>query len=366
MSSRSLALAATAVTLTLAGCSGAAESSPRFAPAAIDTSQADAGCPEPPTADVSTPEGWIGYIAENLQSVSLAIDDGNGNVLEHRADDPQPLASAVKVVHLAAYAKAVAEGRIDPEERIPVAEWERWYLPGTDGFAHPAALERLGVGDASDTVTLDEMVSAMIRESDNAVPDYLRARLGDDALTAAAAAGDWQGFRAPTMLGSTLALFDPALDESGVWAAARRYADDPAFRDEVQRTAQLGEDPFGDIDRIQRFDNAAPASDVAALHRALADGSFGPGSDVARRHLEWQPAPAGFDGTGFKGGSLPGVLTEAMTFRRADGTVASAVLLSANMSEQDYTSALEALPHQQLLAAAANDPEVAERIRCAM
>ena len=36
------------------------------------------------------------------------------------------------------------------------------------------------------------------------------------------------------------------------------------------------------------------------------------GSDLARTHLEWQPSTVpGFEGIGFKGGSLPGVLTDA-------------------------------------------------------
>ncbi|MBF0662155.1 MULTISPECIES: serine hydrolase [unclassified Rhodococcus (in: high G+C Gram-positive bacteria)] len=363
MASRSIPCVAIAVALTLTGCAGAA-AEPDSAGAAPVPRAAD--CEAVPEADVTTAEGWIGYVAENTDTVAIALDDGKGTVLDHRSDEPHPLASAVKVVHLAAYAQAVAEGRLDPLERVPVTEWERWYLPNTDGNAHPAALERLDATGPAAVVTLDEMVTAMVRESDNAVPDYLRDRLGDDALTAAAARGGWSDFRPPTMLGTTLALFDSSLDEAAVWPAARRYADDPRFRDEIMSAAQLGDDVFADVDRIQRFGNAGSAADLARLHRAIADGSFGPGADIAREHLEWQPAPEGFAGVGFKGGSLPGVLTEAMTFRREDGSIATAVLLSAGMSESEYTSALESLPHQQLLAAAANDPATAERIRCAM
>lgn len=361
MPKNSLTIAATAVALTLTGCTTSGDDT-QDSP----VTGAIADCAPPPAADVTTPEGWIGYIAANSDSVAVALDDGTGTVLEHRADDPQPLASAVKVVHLAAYAQAVADGRLDPDERVPVSEWERWYLPDTDGYAHPAALERLGAAGPDATVTLDGMVSAMIRESDNAVPDYLRDRLGDDALRDAAAQGGWGDFLPPTMLGSTLAMFDASLDdETAAWDAARRYAVEPAYRDEVLTTAQFGDDPFADIDRIQRFGNAGSAADVASLHRSIADGSFGPGADLARSHLEWQPAPTGFDGLGFKGGSLPGILTEAMTFRREDGSIASAVFLTADMSEEDYLGTLETLPYQQLLAAAVNDPAVVERIRCA-
>ncbi|MDI9951641.1 serine hydrolase [Rhodococcus sp. IEGM 1305] len=74
---------------------------------------------------------------------------------------------------------------------------KRWYLPNTDGGAHPKALQRLGVTEPDDTVTLEQMVTAMIQESDNAVPDYLRDRLGD-----AAAQAGWDDLEVPTLNGS--------------------------------------------------------------------------------------------------------------------------------------------------------------------
>lgn len=362
MSATTKASAAAAMGLVLA-FTGCAQNDDTTAPDTSTTVAAE--CEPPPSSDVTTPEGWIGYIAENPDSVALAIDDGNGNTYEHRADQAQPLASAVKVVHLAAYAQAVDAGRLDPNEPVPVAEWERWYLPNTDGFAHPRALERLGVAGPDDTVTLDEIVSAMIQESDNAAPDYLLDRLGDDALRDAAAQGGWEDFEAPTMLGNTLAMFDPALDSrDAVHEAAARYADDPSYRDELTET-MLGDDLFADIARIQEFGNTGTAADLAALHSAISDGTFGPGSEIARAHLEWQPVPEGLEGVGFKGGSLPGILTDAMTFRHEDGTLSTAVLLVDGMSEDDYAAAFETLPHQGLLVAAANDLDTLERIRCA-
>ncbi|MEU5840889.1 serine hydrolase [Rhodococcus sp. NPDC047139] len=352
-------LAATSAAIALAGCG-------QSAPALTQSSAPPGECAPVPVADVTTAEGWIGYLGENADTVAFAVDDGDGGAFGHRAGERQPLASAVKVVHLAAYARAVAAGELSPDERIPLADWERWYLPDTDGHAHPRALERLGVSDPGATVTLDEMVSAMMRESDNAVPDYLRDRLGDAALRDAAAQGGWEGFEPPTMLGNTLALFDPGLgDSAAAWDAARRYASDPVYRAASVQTPLTG-DLFAAIDRIQRFDNTGSATELAGLHRAISDGSFGPGADTARAHLEWQPAPPGFDGFGFKGGSLPGILTDAFSFRRNDGTIATAVILVSDMSENDYTGALESFAHQELLAAAANDPDVLERIRCAM
>ncbi|MCK0089258.1 class A beta-lactamase-related serine hydrolase [Rhodococcus sp. F64268] len=366
MSTKVLAAVAVTTALTLTACT---DSPPDDATATGTATSPAVDCGPPPAADVTSPEGWIGYLAEHPDSVGLVIDDGHGNVVAHRADDPQPLASAVKVVHLAAYARAVADGTLDPAEQIPVAEWERWYLPDTDGGAHPAAMQRLGVTPEG-TVALDDLVTAMIQESDNAAPDYLRDRLGDDALTAAAEQGGWDDFAPPTMLGNTLGFIAPEDTDADLWDTAQRYANDPGFRAEIHELLQqpdvLPDDPYGEMDRIQRDDNAGTAEQLASIHRAIADGSFGSGADIARGHLEWQPAPPGTEGLGFKGGSLPGILTEAMSLRLADGTVATAVILTSNMTEADYTAARGSFAHQGLMFAAMTEPEIFDRIRCAV
>lgn len=342
-----------AVTASMVACgSGTAES---------QTSD----CGPLPRSGVDSAEGWIGYIGEHGDDIGLLVDDGEGSVVEHRTEESMPTASAVKVVHLAAYARAVANGDLDPNESVPVSEWERWYLPGTDGDAHPRALQRLGISGPDASATLEQMVSAMIQESDNAVPDYLRARLGDDALLAAAERGGWADFEVPTMLGSTIALLDPAVSGDALWPAAQRYASDPVYRDEVTRLPVTDDFELAN-DRVDESGAHGTAAGLSALHRSIATGDFGPGSETARAQLEWQPAPPGTEGLGFKGGNLPGVLTEAMTMRRTDGTVANAVLFVDSLSLDDYTSATTSFAHQQLLLQAMTDPATFDQLGCAV
>ncbi|GAF44692.1 serine hydrolase [Rhodococcus wratislaviensis] len=353
--------AAVAVAVSLGACStdgGAASSSEQAAPPAV--------CAPLPPADITTASGWVGYVGSHPDDVAFVVDDGRGRTVEHRAADTVPLASAIKVVHLAAYARAVASGELDPAEPVPLSEWERWYLPNTDGGAHPKALQRLGVTDPDATVPLEQMVTAMIQESDNAVPDYLRDRLGDAALADAAAQGGWDDLEVPTLLGSTIALLDPAMSRDARWDAAQRYAHDGAYREQVMRMAP-GDDFPAVTARVQESGVTGSAAGLASLHRAIATGDFGPGSDVAREHLEWQPAPPGLDGLGFKGGNLPGVVTEAMTIRRSDGTVATAVLLTSHLSSEDYLNVIGGnFAHQQLLLEAMTDPDTASQLSCAV
>ena len=61
---------------------------------------------------------------------------------------------------------------------------------------------------------------------------------------------------------------------------------------------------------IQESDNAVPDYLRDRLGDAAAQAGW---DDLEVPHPEWQPAPPGLDGLGFKGGNLPGVVTEAMT-----------------------------------------------------
>jgi beta-lactamase class A len=337
-----LAIVAAATLPLLAGCS--------------NQQRAEQACAPALTAGVLSADEWLGRIQQDPNNISIAVDDGKGHTVERRADDQMPIASAVKVVPLAAYARAVAAGTVDPREQVPVAEWERWYLPGTDGGAHPQARTRI----QGDTVTLDQMVSAMIRESDNAVPDYLRDRLGDQALIDAAEAGGWHGYVPSSKLGEMIRLLEPGVDD---WTAARRYASDSAYRAAIQSK------PLPPFDVQAAWVDTTPkasARQLASIHRAIADGKFGPGSDIARAQLEWQQPPDGFVAIGFKGGSYPGVLADAIYLRRADGTVTTAVLINRNMSDETWRVAMSSLSEQEVLVRAMIEPDMLRRLGCAV
>jgi hypothetical protein len=349
-----------ALPLVLAACSPGEAGEAGESTAVAST----AACAAPPSADPTTAEGWLGWLAGHRDDVAVVVRSGDRTTVEHRAGEPQPVASALKVVHLAAWAAAVEEGRLSADQRVRVGEWERWYLPGTDGGAHVAALDRLGVAndgvralDPAAEVPLSDVVSAMVRESDNAAPDLLRDLVGEDAL-AAAAADAGLGGAPPAFLGTFLRLLEPSGTDPE--AAARRYADDPAEAARVQALPLPG--PAAQAAWADTTP-ALPAAGLADLHLALADGDP-PG---AREQLEWQPPPEGLAGLGFKGGSLPGVLAEAVTVRDDDGTTSVGVLLVRGMAVEEWAATLSAgLPHQQLLVGALTDEETAGRLACAL
>ncbi|WP_338888086.1 hypothetical protein [Rhodococcus sovatensis] len=107
------------------------------------------------------------------------------------------------------------------------------------------------------------------------------------------------------------------------------------------------------------------AAQLDSLYRSLADGSFGDGADIALRQLEYQPAPDGAEGLGFKGGNLPGVLNQAFELRREDGTVATAVWLTDGLPADRYEAANTGLGNQQMLIIdALQSSDALDRIAC--
>ena len=159
--------------------------------------------------DVSTPEAFLNYLSANRANVAMASFSIKSNgaidyrepIIAHNLDVKMPLESLGKVIHLAAYAKAVSTGEIQPNQIVTVREWENYYLPGTDGGAHAVALEDLGIPtdqygfavNPETPVTVDQMVRAMIRYSDNAVHDWLFANLRRQTFKAVIREGDLSG-----------------------------------------------------------------------------------------------------------------------------------------------------------------------------
>jgi hypothetical protein len=332
-----------------------------------------AACVAPPASDVGSVEGWVGYLAAHPDDVAYVVDDGRGTRLEHRADDVQPMASAGKALNLAAYARAVALGQVRPDEPVRLGDWERWEVYNPSATAHARALDSLGIPrtgnratDQDRTVTIDEVATQISVWSDDAGPDFLRARLGDQALLDTARAVGWTGPELVSTTGFILSLYTPELvppasdrpaRRAAEWDLARRYAYDHAFRAATDARAALpgAEAAWAD------GGPGGTARQLAALWSAVGHGTF-PGSEHARALAEQDPRPGpGVVGLGVKGGSLLGVLTRGLELRRGDGTVATAVLLVRRMSAEDSQ---RVGAFDDALVAFVQDPRVTAALAC--
>jgi D-alanyl-D-alanine carboxypeptidase len=284
----------------------------------------------------------FGLIAYTVNTDGSPVEE---SIIAHNADDPFTLASTIKIVVLGAYAREVEAGRLDPDQPITLAEWERFYLPNTDGGAHPAALDDLQIPhsngyatDPSQTVTLEQIAGAMIRFSDNAATDVLLYRIGQEALTAVITESNLTQQEPPVPLSGAFLLFQnhehPTLTESRlgelkVLSREAFLAQAQALGDRLQ-----GDDVWYQAEREWRIARAptipvraqadvvaltphGSARDYATIMGQVATNTFiSPEvTAIMRRHLEWpmqfEGNQAEFTALGTKGGSLPGILTGA-------------------------------------------------------
>lgn len=300
-----------------------------------------------PEAVPDRAEAYLKYLRNNRRDtalVSFSLDrrgrlDPADPIIIHNPHRAMPLASVVKIIHLAAYAKAVEDGRMDPNRLVTVAEWEQTYLPGTDGFAHDEALRELGIPTSEfgfalnpeQTVTVAQMVRAMIRFSDNAVPDWLLKNLGARAFANVLYQGGLSGQELPRFItGSFLALenhekgllteqsvaelknLTPKALSLEIRRLQERYLD-PEWRAEelnwrLQNQNQLGNRTLGKV--VEDVLAKGTAGDYAWMFIRILNGEFLSNrvSALMREVLEtsFRVQPELYEVYGSKGGSLDG------------------------------------------------------------
>lgn len=117
------------------------------------------------------------------------------------ADDPVVLASVFKIPVAVAYARAVAAGRLDPDERATVTS--RYRIGGT------------GTAGCADDVVMAwrDLALFMMTMSDNAATDLLFHHLGQEAVERVLSD---LGLRGTRLIGCCEDLFRSILDELGV------------------------------------------------------------------------------------------------------------------------------------------------------
>jgi hypothetical protein len=256
------------------------------------------------------------------------------------ADAPMPLASVVKLIDLVAYAEAVAAGQLNPTDTVTLDELAGYYLPNLDLNAHNnaiAGLEENGrvFGDPA-TILLDEVPGMMIEYSSNAATDYLHMLLGQTVIEETAVSLNLTSQTAPCpWSGQFLAMGNHTRALESDEIAIQNYIDNPASygRDVMLLTEAFSTDldfrktaidwrretrrPNGQTQRLfsDNLNAQGSARDYADLMARIAlNGlSNGDSSFIARRYLEWVMRFTAnqelFSNLGYKGGTLPGVLT---------------------------------------------------------
>ncbi|MCO5205931.1 MAG: class A beta-lactamase-related serine hydrolase [Anaerolineae bacterium] len=355
---------------------------------AIDFDELPDNIPElalPALMELLADPGHVGLAAYRVG------DEANGVFLN--ADTPMPLASAVKLIHAIAYVRAVENGELDPTTVIPVADLDAFYLPGSDLNSHRLALQELAADgklvEDGTGVLLRDIPWMMMRYSSNAATDYLHVLLGQERIEQTIIDLELTPHSAPCpfigrflLMGNhTRTISDrTALEE--LIAEPERYAQDVALltdtfsQDAAFRSAETRWGRPNPNTRTQEmytaaWDTRSTARVYANLMARIAAGDLGSpyGNALLRSYLDWplEAFPRNqelFSAIGFKGGTLPGVLTTVYygyPWGSAEPIVVA--LFYNDLPLRTYQQWRRSLPHDELAHWLLRDPEAIPTLR---
>jgi len=130
-----------------------------------------------PNPDLETLWRQVRLQPEDFAVACLPLEEQQSPVL-YNLSIRHPLASVTKVMILIEFANQVTTQRLDPTERIPVEELNRYALRRTDMGSHDRFLATYD--DNIQWITLWDIATiGMIDYSSNPASDYVLARLGD-------------------------------------------------------------------------------------------------------------------------------------------------------------------------------------------
>lgn len=127
-------------------------------------------------------DSLLQFIVQNKARASIYIVQNDSLLAKLNENTLMPLASTVKLLIAVEFAKQAAEDVVNENSLVAINELDKYYLPNTDGGAHPAWLqyERNLNHIRNDSIRLIDIARGMILFSSNANSEYLLDLLGFD------------------------------------------------------------------------------------------------------------------------------------------------------------------------------------------
>ncbi len=120
----------------------------------------------------------LNFIKENPDKTTIKLVRNDTVIVARSPNKMMPLASTVKIVVAIEYAEQAAKGKINPNETVPISELEKYYIPDTDGGAHPSWLKKVNDKIEEEQISIREIAKGMIAFSSNANTEWLFEKLG--------------------------------------------------------------------------------------------------------------------------------------------------------------------------------------------
>ena len=128
------------------------------------------------------PDSLLDFIAKNKMRAALYLVQNDTVMAQVNKDKLMPLASTVKIMVALEFAKQAAKNVFDQNSLVSLKELDKFYLPNTDGGAHPSwiSYEKTKGHVKSDSIALINVARGMILFSSNANTEFLMGLLGMD------------------------------------------------------------------------------------------------------------------------------------------------------------------------------------------
>jgi D-alanyl-D-alanine carboxypeptidase len=129
-----------------------------------------------------TADSLLNFIASNKTRASVFLQQNDTTLASLNENTLMPLASTVKIMVAIEFAKQAALHVINEDSYVALSELNKYYLPNTDGNAHPnwIAFERSKAHIKKDSARLLDIARGMIMFSSNANTEFLMDLLGFD------------------------------------------------------------------------------------------------------------------------------------------------------------------------------------------
>ena len=127
-------------------------------------------------------DSMLNFITLNKARSSLFLVQNNYLVAKLNENKVMPLASTFKILVAVEFAKQSGNKIFSQEGYIPLSELDKYYIPNTDGDAHPRWLkyEKEQGHIKNDSIKMIDIARGMIMFSSNANTEYLMDTLGFD------------------------------------------------------------------------------------------------------------------------------------------------------------------------------------------
>ncbi len=130
----------------------------------------------------NTADSMLSFMKANKTRCSIYLSKNDTVIARLNENRMMPLAGTVKILVALEFAKQAAQKVINENEYVALTQINKFYLPGTDGNAHPnwLAYEQQTGHIKNDSAKLIDVARGMMMFSSNANTEYLMDILGLD------------------------------------------------------------------------------------------------------------------------------------------------------------------------------------------